>query len=76
MDRVASLTEVYINGAFSLPAGFQKTCVLGTLEVDLDSLVQSVDCYCLSGVVSGTPAKNNRFVMSAKDVWRYVRIII
>jgi hypothetical protein len=27
MNRVASLTEVYITGAFSLPAGFQKTNV-------------------------------------------------
>ncbi len=34
----------------------QKPCVLGTLEREVNALVQSVDCGCLSEVVFGTPA--------------------
>jgi len=36
-----------------------KTTVFGTLKMELSGLVQSVDCDCLSEVVSGTPQRNS-----------------
>src|SRR5882672_6729293 len=38
----------------------QETTVLGTLEMGLSGLLQSVNCGCLLEVVSGTLARNFR----------------
>ena len=44
--------------AVNLLGHAEKTCVLGTLEMELSGRVQSADCGCVSGSVSGTLAVN------------------